>query len=258
MRSPILILFCLFVIVGCRKDPVFPEPDPLDLCLEYDKTSDSYDYLVVTEEHSTLMYQKILPAAPHSHVEIDIDCDGLGDFRVNSSASVTYNDGHTNTAANVSFECLNEKLSVLTHLHTDSIYSSHNLDTIGTTIYSNWYEYDYNFSGSALSEVRTSRPVQGVSYGDTVFADSPDWRNGQFSIVGHNTYLVSGQQDAGNGYYMYYELDEEINRGTIQNDELIVIKYETEDMVKMGYISFNASASYTFASFAYHFIRINR
>lgn len=258
MRSPILILSSFLFIVGCRKDPNFPDPEPIETCEEYEKTTDSYDFIVVTSDLSTSMYQKTLPSGEHENVEIDIDCDGLGDFSVIASASSSYLDGHSHTSANISFKCLNENLFVLTHLHKDSIYTSYELDTFGTTIYSNSYKYDYYFPGSTLHQVNTYRPIQGVSIGDTIFVDSPDWRNGQFKIDGRNTYHVSGEQDAGNGYYMYYESDEATNSGTFQNDEYIVIKYETDSLVKMGYIAVNASAGSGNYSFAYQFIRMHR
>ena len=253
MRSLTILSLSVFIIFGCKKDN---PTEPQNGCNEYEKTNENFEFVVITPDLNTSMYEKLLPGGSHIDREIDINCDGVADFKIKAISDVFYGDTQVRRAR-VIFKCSRPNLYVLTHQHNDSVYISNTLDTLGMSIYSNTTVSSNYFAGSTLDQVNSGTYVQGVNLGDTVFANSPDWKIGEFKMIEHYNEQTSGDQTDGNGYTMYYEYERDTYYGTIQNNQYIAIKYVSGSVVKLGYIAFNATAYSGFVGFGYNFIRMH-
>ena len=81
----LLIAVSSVLFFGCKK-----ENPTVQTCTEYEKTDETFDFLVVTNDLDPTMYQKVLLGGSHIDQEIDINCDGVADFSVKASSDITY------------------------------------------------------------------------------------------------------------------------------------------------------------------------
>lgn len=252
--------FIIFTIlgVGCRKDEPIEE---IFTCPDYEQTITSYSSLKVTNDLNETCYQKeISTSEAHIDQEIDVNCDGIPDFKVIGTGSSDYYWYSSVHQSNLSIEILNSNFYVLTTLYSDSLWQTSIIDTVGTTIYFDDYTSNTKDSGAVLLSATENRYVKGVNLNETIYADSGDWQSSStlklMSYYKYHQYYTEGPD--GSGYYTDATSESFTNYGIINDTQYIAFKYIGGFGIKLGYISFSGSTWGAIPSFEYKFIRGQR
>jgi hypothetical protein len=245
---------------SCRKDE--PKVDSTGVvCPEYEPTDDSFNQLIITENSSEELYQKTYDESEeYQGIGVDINCDGFDDFIINSTTDADWYDGFTIKKAELTFACLNPKMSVLTTVYNDTVYENYNDDTVGVTIYHNNITSSYPINGGSIQSVTPNSYVKGVAVGDTISGNDPGWTSSSIRMLYHyengKTWYLGTDT---NGYYHEAPQSQSTDVGLLNNNaNHIALKFDGDKGVKLGYLKLDAWVSGSFTHVAFKHLRMHR
>lgn len=252
-----LICFAL-LMSSCNKDK---DSDNDFLCPENLKTKTNYSQIEITEG---LGEDKFLKSFNISQSQlnkgIDLNCDGVADFKVTNVAESDYYDGYAKTESELTFTISNPDLMVFTESVVDTIYQLSNTDTVGTTIFSSTESSNKYSPGAIFSSTSINTSVKGFKMGDVINTNDTRWQSA--AITMRYAYSLSSNNSFGpddNGYYIEDENVNSLSLGLIDSEfNYIAFKVKSSKGDKLGYIKLDAWAvgSSSYANF--YFIHIQR
>jgi len=255
-----ILAILILVMCSCRKDE--PKIDSTGVvCPEYDPTDDSFNQLIVSENISGDLYQKTYnESEEYSGIGVDINCDGIDDFIIGSTTDADWFDGFTIKKAELTFSCMNPKMSVLTEAYDDTVYVNNEDDTIGVAIYHNAITSSFPISGGTIQSITSNTYVKGLSLTDTISANDIGWTNSATRMLYHyengKTWYLGSDT---NGYYHEAPQHQTTDVGLINsNSNYIALKFEGDKGVKLGYLKIDAWVSGSFTHAAFHHLRMHR
>jgi hypothetical protein len=255
------LIICLVLLIGsCRKDKTTPAEVDSN-CPEFLETQTNYQQAFINDAIEDDMFEESYDITlSQLDKGIDIDCDGIADFKIQSTSNSDYFEGYYTELSELTFTIKSNNLSVLTENHMDTTYSYWTVDTVGSTIYSYGETSNIYRPEAAVASVYNNTYVKGLTIGDQINVLDSAWESNPIQMRYY--YSVSSSWNFGpdvNGYYEEAESVTKSNLGLIDSEHnYIALKYEGKKGTKLCYIKIDAGAtgSYPYASF--HFKRMHR